>query len=67
DIGDGKVEDYCANEHIPVLMKIPFSREIAVSYSEGVPIVEKDASYQDKFINLYLNICGIKNEANSRH
>jgi len=60
DIGDGKVEDYCRTENIPVLMKIPFSREIAVSYSEGVPIVESDVSYKDKFINLYLDICKIK-------
>lgn len=67
DIGDGKVEIYCKKEDIPILMKIPFSREIAVSYSEGVPIVEKDDSYQDKFINLYLSISGITNEANSRH
>jgi len=67
DIGDGKVENYCKDEAISVLMKIPFSREIAVSYSEGVPIVEKDISYRDKFTNLYLNICGIKNEADSRH
>ncbi|MDD5079735.1 MAG: ATP-binding protein [Candidatus Omnitrophica bacterium] len=65
DIGDGKVEEYCNKESIPILMKIPFSREIAVSYSEGVPIVEKDESYQDKFINLYINICGIKNKANN--
>ncbi|MFA5100504.1 MAG: ATP-binding protein [Candidatus Omnitrophota bacterium] len=62
DIGDGKVEDYCLKENIPILMKIPFSREIAVSYSEGVPIVKKDVSYQDKFINLYRDICGIKNK-----
>lgn len=67
DIGDGKVEEYCNKENIPILMKIPFSREIAVSYSEGVPIVEKDESYQDKFINLYINICGMKNETNSRN
>jgi MinD superfamily P-loop ATPase len=67
DIGDGKVESYCKQENIPILMKIPFSREIAVNYSEGVPIVKKDGSYQDKFINLYFNICGIKNEADSRH
>ncbi|MFA5117408.1 MAG: ATP-binding protein [Candidatus Omnitrophota bacterium] len=67
DIGDGKVEDYCRAERIPILMKLPFSREIAVSCSEGIPIVEKNASYQDKFINLYINIRGIKNEANSRH
>jgi MinD superfamily P-loop ATPase len=58
DIGDGKIEEYCGNENIPILMEIPFSREIAVSYSKGVPIVEQDASYRDKFINLYLNICG---------
>ncbi|MDD2927465.1 MAG: ATP-binding protein [Candidatus Omnitrophica bacterium] len=67
DIGDGKVEDYCRQGYIPVLMKIPFSREIAVSYSRGTPIVEKDLSYRNKFINLYLGICGAKNEANSRH
>ncbi len=64
DIGDGKVEDYCLKENILILMKIPFSREIAVSYSEGIPIVKKDPSYQDKFVNLYINICGIKNRAN---
>ncbi|MFA5090802.1 MAG: ATP-binding protein [Candidatus Omnitrophota bacterium] len=67
DIGDGKVDSYCKEENIPILMKIPFSREIAVSYSEGVPIVKKDNSYQDKFINLYFNICAIKNETISRH
>jgi MinD superfamily P-loop ATPase len=66
DIGDGKAEGYCKKENIPILMKIPFSRDIAVSYSEGVPIVNKDSSYQDEFINMYLNICGIKNETNSR-
>jgi len=67
DIGDGKVESYCKQENAPILMKIPFSREIAVSYSEGIPIVKRDSSYQDKFINFYLNICAIKDEANSRH
>ena len=60
DIGDGKVEAYCGNENIPVLMKIPFSREIAISYSKGIPIVEIDVSYKDKFNNLYLDICKIK-------
>lgn len=67
DIGDGKVEEYCHNENIPILMRIPFSREMAVSYSEGVPIVEKDVSFQDKFINLYINICSTINETDIRH
>jgi MinD superfamily P-loop ATPase len=67
DIGDAKVEGYCGKENIPILMKIPFKKEIAMSYSEGIPIVEKDPSYRDKFNNLYLNINGLKNEANSHH
>ncbi|MDD4941126.1 MAG: ATP-binding protein [Candidatus Omnitrophica bacterium] len=64
DIGDGKVEEYCSREHIPVLMKIPFSKEIAVSYSEGVPIIEKDPSYRDKFLALYDDIRTAVNESN---
>jgi MinD superfamily P-loop ATPase len=64
DIGDGKVESFCEEEHIPVLLKIPFSRDIAVCYSQGVPIVEKDASYRDKFLNLYSQICAVKNDRN---
>jgi len=67
DIGDGKVENYCAKENIPVLMKIPFSREIAAAYSEGVPIVEKDPGYRDRFVELYSGVRGIINETNSRN
>ncbi|MCM8813755.1 MAG: ATP-binding protein [Candidatus Omnitrophica bacterium] len=65
DIGDGKVEAYCRSESIPVLMKIPFKREIAAWYSEGIPLVERDAAYRQTFINLYITICGIINETNS--
>lgn len=56
DIGDTGVDDYCARQDIPVLMRIPFSREIAVSYSKGIPIVKKDNAYTDKFIYLYASI-----------
>lgn len=64
NIGDGEVENYCGQEGIIVLMRIPFSQEIAVSYSEGIPIVEKDTSYREKFINLFGYIHGIINETN---
>jgi len=67
DIGDGKVESFCQEENIPILMRIPFSREIAIHYSQGVPIVEKDISYRVQFKNLYSKICEIANEANRRH
>jgi MinD superfamily P-loop ATPase len=66
DIGDGKVEGYCRKEGIRVLMKIPFSRQIAANYSEGVPIVDADVLYREKFTGLYLDICKVKDETDSR-
>jgi MinD superfamily P-loop ATPase len=60
DIGDENVENFCRRENIQVLMKIPFSKEIAVSYSEGVPIVAADPSYREKFIDLYRTICNMR-------
>lgn len=59
DAGDGRVEEYCAKEGVSVLMKIPFSREIAAGYSRGVPLIESDASYRDKFVELYSRILGL--------
>ncbi|MDD5255372.1 MAG: ATP-binding protein [Candidatus Omnitrophica bacterium] len=67
DIGNDAVENYCAQQNIPVLMKIPFSKEIAVNYSTGVPIVEDNAAFRETFIQLYINICRAKYEANRCH
>ncbi len=53
DIGDKKVDNYCKKENIPVLMKIPFNKEIAVAYSKGINIIEALPEYKEKFINLY--------------
>jgi MinD superfamily P-loop ATPase len=35
DMGDDKVKAYAQNEHLPILMEIPFDRKIAESYSRG--------------------------------
>jgi MinD superfamily P-loop ATPase len=53
NIGDRKVWDYCQSKQIPVLMEIPMDREIAESYSKGIPIVSKKPSYVQKFQNLF--------------
>jgi len=55
-VGDRGVEDYCAAEGIPILMRIPLARRIAEAYSEGVTIVEALPEYRAKFIQLYLQI-----------
>lgn len=56
DIGDNKLEDYCEKEDIPVLMRIPFKKEIAVAYSKGIPIVERFPEYKDEFVSLFKRI-----------
>ncbi len=41
--------DYCKKENIPILMRIPFKKEIAHLYSRGVPFVKKKKEYLSKF------------------
>jgi MinD superfamily P-loop ATPase len=37
-IGDDRVERYCSEAGVPVLMKIPYDPAIAVAYSRGAPL-----------------------------
>ncbi len=48
-IGDDKLEQFCRDEQIPVLMKIPFDLEIAHNYSSGKPLVEAFPKYKNEF------------------
>jgi MinD superfamily P-loop ATPase len=53
DIGNEEVEIYCQDKNIPVLMRIPFDREIAQLYSEGNPIVTEKKEYIGKFQEMF--------------
>jgi len=55
-IGDGKVDDYCAGEKIPVLMRIPFSKEIAGAYSRGETAVSLFPELAGQFRDLFSRI-----------
>jgi len=48
-IGDGRLDDYCRQENIPIMMRIPFKREIACAYSKGVPVVRAFPEYKKDF------------------
>ncbi len=58
DTGDGKTEEYCNERNIPILLKIPFSRELARLYSSGEPVAAKNPGYRDIFRKLYTDIEG---------
>jgi MinD superfamily P-loop ATPase len=59
DIGDDRVRAYAIKENIPVLMEIPFNRDIAKAYSNGVPLVESFPEYKEKFLLLYRDIVSL--------
>jgi len=53
DIGDDKVDQYCQDKKILILLRIPFDKEIALLYSRGIPLVQKKAEYKEKFRTMF--------------
>ncbi|MCM8777820.1 MAG: ATP-binding protein [Candidatus Omnitrophica bacterium] len=56
NIGNSKVKEYCIKEKIPILLTIPFRKEIAVAYSKGIPLVEIYPEYVQIFRDTYSGI-----------
>lgn len=52
-IGDAGVDEYCAAEGIPILMRIPLDRRIGEAISEGQVLVEAMPEYRGPFQDLY--------------
>jgi MinD superfamily P-loop ATPase len=56
-MGDDAVYAYAEEQHLPVLMEIPFDRAIAEGYSKGELIISRQQDYKEKFKTLYQKIC----------
>jgi len=55
-VGDEEVERYCHQEGIPILLKIPLDRNIALLYSKGIPLVEGIPEWREEFLRLFQDI-----------
>jgi len=55
-IGDKKVYEYCREKDIPVLLEIPYQRDIAEFYSRGVPFSLEIPEWKEKFRTLFERI-----------
>jgi len=53
---DYLIEDYCQENEINILLKIPFSRKIAELYSNGKPFLDELEGWRAKFKELYREI-----------
>jgi MinD superfamily P-loop ATPase len=57
-VGDVGVDEYCAAEGIPILMRIPLDRRIAEAISGGEALVEALPEYRTRLLELYQQIEG---------
>jgi MinD superfamily P-loop ATPase len=55
-VGDEQVENYCHEQEIPILLKIPLDRKIATLYSQGIPFIEGMPEWRDAFVKLFQDI-----------
>ncbi len=56
NLGDGRIQEFCAAEGIPVLMELPFDERIGRICSEGGLVVEELEGFREKFLSLYEEI-----------
>jgi len=56
DLGDDQVKDYARALDLPILMEMPFDRQIAEAYSRGDMIVDVMPEWKAKFLELYEKI-----------
>ncbi len=55
-IGDDGVDRFCAENSIPIILRIPMDRRIAEAYSEGIPLVEALPGYGEIFREMFRRI-----------
>jgi MinD superfamily P-loop ATPase len=55
-IGGEEVERYCHQEGIPILLRIPLDRNIAMLYSQGTPLIEGMPRWREEFLRLFQEI-----------
>ncbi len=65
DLGDDKTDLYCQEQHIPILMRIPFEKKIAEAYSKGKTIVKALPEYRERFQQLFEEIKNIQPKKNN--
>ena len=61
---DHIIENYCEKNNIDILLKIPFKREFAYLYSDGIPFVIDYPEWQEKFKTVFAEIRGVLDEKN---
>jgi len=59
------IEDFCEERNINILLKIPFIRDFAHLYSNGIPFVIDYPTWKDEFKKVFKEIRGVLDEKNN--
>lgn len=51
------LEEFCADQHLPVLLRIPFERTIAEGVAQGKTLVDIHPEYGDRFRQMFVFVC----------
>jgi MinD superfamily P-loop ATPase len=65
-IGNAEVDRYLEEKGIPILMRIPFDKEIARGTAAGKSLVEIDPKYREKFKDMFQKINQIIEKSDGR-
>ncbi len=57
-LGDNQIYEWLSEQDIPILMKIPFDKQIAQIYSEGKILAQENSCYKDAFLALWNKVKG---------
>ena len=55
-VGDARVDDFCGEAGIPILMRIPLDREIGAGIAQGQPLIETRPEYKARFREMFAAI-----------
>jgi MinD superfamily P-loop ATPase len=61
-VGNARVDDFCREKGIPIMMHIPFDRRVAEGIAQGHPLVEIRPEYREKLRHLYQQILKMSQE-----
>lgn len=65
-IGDDGIDAYCRESDLPILMRIPFDRELGANLAQGKTLVEVAPEYKQRLIDLYSRIEAILEDHRGR-
>jgi MinD superfamily P-loop ATPase len=55
-LGDNSVDEFCANDNLPILLRIPYERAIAEGIAQGRTLVEIHPEYAEHFQKIFEQI-----------